>query len=115
LAWRPRLDRTRPERLSMGGMSLSPIRPLLVAGAALLLSACGPVIIQTQLTSSTEIEGAQDPLLGQLLGQFPGFEQFSNIDFDANQDLKKQGISKDQVDSVKITSVTLTISAPDDV
>lgn len=92
----------RPHRLPASLASL----------AALLLCACGPVVIKTQLNSSTQIEGA-DPILGQLLEAFPGFDQFAKIDFDSIQELKNQGITKDQVDSVKITGVTLTISSPD--
>lgn len=96
------MNLNRPSRLSS----------LVLIGAALSLSACGPLVIKTQLNSSTQIEGA-DPILGALLEQFPGFESFSNIDFNANQELKNQGVTKDQIDSMKITAVTLTLSAPD--
>jgi hypothetical protein len=83
----------------------------LVALPAFALTACGPLVIHTQVTSQTTIEGDSSPL-GALLDQFPGFAQFASMDFSTNQDLVNQGVTKENISSVTVTDVTLTIRSP---
>lgn len=84
---------------------------LLAAVPALALTGCGPVVIHTHVSSQATIPGNSSPL-GALLDQFPGFAQFASMDFNTNQDLANQGVSKDNISSVTVTGVELTIRSP---
>ncbi len=84
----------------------------LLLAAALSLSACGPPTFNAEVKGSSTLQGG-DPLAG-LLGTFPGVGSFTNIDFNSNQDFQNQGVTKDQVDSVKVDRVQLKITDPND-
>src|SRR3954451_12423 len=86
------------------------MRLCLLALAALLV-ACQPNVFHTEVKGTSTISGDPSPVAG-LLNAFPGVSNFSNIDFNQNQDFKNQGVSKDQVQSVKIDSVKLKITSP---
>ncbi|MFL5319466.1 MAG: hypothetical protein ACJ790_07395 [Myxococcaceae bacterium] len=86
---------------------------LLVLCAAAMLCACQPNVFHTEVKGSSTIQGDPSPIAG-LLNAFPGVSNFSNIDFNQNQDFKNQGVSKDQVSSVKVESVKLQITSPND-
>jgi hypothetical protein len=60
---------------------------------------------QTMVPSATVLE--------QLLGEID-FAGFDNIMFDDTQEFQNEGVSKDQVDSVRLVSLRLTISDPPD-
>ncbi len=80
--------------------------PLLVS------CSCGVDVFDTQVKATTTLEGSSG-ILGLLEGLGP-MAGFTNIDFSANQDFKNQGVTRDDVDSVKITRLTLRITAPND-
>lgn len=62
-------------------------------------------------SSTTTIEGAT--LLEQLVGDL-GFGGFLNMDVSQNEELKNQGVERNQIDSVFVQSLTLTITDPPD-
>jgi len=84
---------------------------LLAPLAALAFSACGPITFTTQLTGSGTVQG--NPL-GGLLNAFPTLSSFASIDFNQNQDFKNNNAAKDKVKSVRVKSLTLQITAPND-
>ena len=59
--------------------------------------------------SSASIQGAS--ILEQLVGDI-GFGGFLNMDISQNEELKNQGVKKNQIDSVHLKTVTLTITDP---
>lgn len=81
--------------------------------AALLLTGCGANVFKTEVKGETTISGDPTGLQG-LISVFPAIGSFTNIDFNQNQDFKNQGVSKDQVESVKVESITLKIVTPAD-
>ncbi len=96
--------------------SRSPLAALL-AGFALLSSAaaltgCGANVFPVEVKGEATIDGDPSPIPG-LLNAFPGISSFGNIDFSQSQEFKNQGVTKEEVDSVKPTFVRLQIVAPD--
>lgn len=86
-------------------------RTLLAAAVALGTLGCQANVFRTEVKGETTIEGSA---LGGLLNAFPTVAGFTNLDFDTNQDFKNQGVTKDQVNSVKVESIQLKILAPND-
>ncbi|OGQ90355.1 MAG: hypothetical protein A2289_26415 [Deltaproteobacteria bacterium RIFOXYA12_FULL_58_15] len=85
-------------------------RALRYGTIALILAAitCGDIDKFTiEESSSTTIQGAS--LLEQLAGDL-GFGGFLNMDISQNQELQNQGVEREQIDSVHIQSLTLTIT-----
>ncbi len=78
---------------------------------AITLAGCEPGTFYTEVKGVTTVEGDPSPV-STLLGTFPAIGSFSNLDFNANQDFQNQGVSTDQVSSVKVSSLTLKILSP---
>jgi hypothetical protein len=74
-----------------------------------LITCGGLTHITVSQTASATIPGAS--LLESLVGDV-GFGGFANFDITQSQELKNQGVKREQIDSVKIQSLTLEITAP---
>ena len=84
-------------------------------------NALGGLVLLTALTcagldtfsdeeeADTTIPGAS--LLEQLVGDI-GFGGVANMDLSQSQALQNQGVSRNQIDSVRVTSLALTITSP---
>ena len=83
---------------------------LCVTAAVLPGCHCHPAF-HSEVTGQTSIPKSPTLIPG-VLDWFPTISTFSNIDFSQNQDFKNQGVSKDQVNSVKADSVRLQIVSP---
>lgn len=79
----------------------------------LVFTACQPNVFHTEVKGETVVEGDPSPL-SNVLGAFPGIGSFTNLDFNQNQEFRNQGVTKDQVSSVMVDSVTLKIVSPAD-
>ena len=90
-------------------MNLQTLLPL----AFLPLAACGLNVFHTNVKGQAQVEGDPSPLAG-VLSAFPGLSGFANLDFNQDQEFKNQGVGKNQVDSVTLDSLRLTISQPAD-
>lgn len=78
--------------------------------ALLLPITCGPLdVISMTETSTTTI--ARATLFEQLVGDL-GFGGFLNLDITQNTQLQNQGVERHQIDSVRATSLILTIIEP---
>lgn len=82
-----------------------------VATAAVLtLLCCGGIDnFDLEEESSTTIPGAS--LFEQFVGDL-GFGSFLSMDLSQSEELKNQGVEKEQIDSVRITALSLTITEP---
>jgi hypothetical protein len=76
---------------------------------ATALSGCGANIFHVDVKGEATIAGSP---LGGLLNAFPTVASFTNIDFNENQEFKNQGVTKDQVNSVKVAAIQLKILTP---
>ncbi|HCF60543.1 MAG TPA: hypothetical protein DFS52_21415 [Myxococcales bacterium] len=85
---------------------------LLAILSPLLLLSCGVDTFETTVQGSTKVDGA--PGLLKLLPAFAPFEGLTNLDFSSNQEFENQGVDKSDVDSVKVTRLTLKIASPSD-
>lgn len=83
---------------------------LVMLSALIGLSACGADVINIKESAETKVDGAS--IFERFVGDM-GFGDFINMDLSQNSELKNQGISKDQIDSVKLSDFTLTITAPE--
>jgi hypothetical protein len=87
-----------------------PLNPL---WACLTLVACAPASFDTELKGETTVPAG--PAGGTtVLNAFPAIASFAGLDFNQNQDFKNQGISKDEVSSVKPKSIELRLLSPSD-
>ncbi len=88
----------------------SPLPVLALAALALGATACSPSF-DVHVSSKTTVQGSA---LGQLSQFFPpgAFAGFAGMDLSQTSDFKNAGISKDQVSSVKLKSLTLKIVSP---
>jgi hypothetical protein len=76
----------------------------------LTLLACGGLdTFDIEESSTTVVEGGN--ILQQLVGNL-GFSGFTAMDITANEKLKNQGVERQDIDSVKLSSVTLEIVSP---
>ena len=73
-------------------------------------SACGADVITIEQSSTSQIEAGS--IFENFIGDM-GFGDFLNMDLSQSDELKNQGVSKDQIDSVKLTNFVLIITAPD--
>ncbi|WP_164007763.1 hypothetical protein [Pyxidicoccus trucidator] len=85
----------------------------LLAAAGLGLAACAPSSFTTEVKGEATVP-AGPPGGTTSLNAFPSISSFAGMDFDQNQDFKNQGISKGDVTSVKVKSVTLKVLSPND-
>lgn len=78
--------------------------------ALLLLAGCGSLTRVTVDQSATATIPAAT-LLEQLTGDV-GFGSLVSFDISQSQEFKIQGIKKEQINSVKVTKLSLTITSP---
>lgn len=88
------------------------LRLLSALSAAVLLAACQPNVFPVEVKGETTVEGDPSPVPG-VLNAFPNIGSFSNIDFNQAQEFQNQGVTKEQVKSVKPAFVRLKILSPD--
>jgi hypothetical protein len=85
---------------------------LLATGAVLTLLCCGGIDnFDVTEESTTTIPGAS--LFEQLAGDM-GFGSFMTMDLSQSEELKNQGVEKSQIDSARLTALTLTVTEPAD-
>src|SRR5919199_3064484 len=84
--------------------------PLLLAVALPALSGCEPNVFSVTVRGDTTVQGSALP---DVLTAFPAVGSFSNIDFNQSQEFQNQGVTKDQVKSVRAEYVQLKILSPD--
>jgi len=80
-----------------------------MAAAVLAAAGCGATFDVTQKSSTTVPGGG---LLQNLASG--AFGDFTSLDLSSSQEFKNQGVSKDQVDSVKIKRFSLAVTSPPD-
>jgi hypothetical protein len=83
---------------------------LLLAAALPALVGCEANVFPVEVKGETTIQGSALP---DLLTAFPAVGSFSNIDFNQSQEFQNQGITKEQVKSVRTEYVRLRILSPD--
>lgn len=86
---------------------------LLPAWACLGLFACTPTAFDAELKGETTVP-AGPPGIGSVLNAFPAISSFAGLDFNQSQDFKNQGVTKDEVTSVKARSIELRLLSPSD-
>lgn len=86
---------------------------LLSAWACLGLLACSPAAFDAELKGETTVP-AGPPGVTPILNAFPAIASFAGLDFNQNQDFKNQGVSRDQVTSVRARSIELRLLSPSD-
>jgi hypothetical protein len=88
------------------------LRAVALVPALIALTACGANVFPVEVTGESTIRGDPTPLVPDLLGAF-NIGSFSNIDFNQTQEFQNQGVTKDQVESVKTDYIQLKIVSPD--
>lgn len=78
----------------------------LVAGLSV---ACQPDVFHATLKGEATVKGSP---LGGVLTAFPAIGSFTNLDFSQNQDFRAEGVTKDQVSSVRVEAISLRILSP---
>ncbi|MFY2556414.1 hypothetical protein ACN469_02120 [Corallococcus terminator] len=86
---------------------------LLAAAVGLGLAACAQSSFVTEVRGETTVP-ATLPGGSTELNAFPPISSLAGMDFDQNQDFKNQGLSKDEVTSVHVDSLSLQILSPND-
>lgn len=84
-------------------------RFVLVGLVASLGVACQPDVFRTTLKGEATVKGSP---LGGVLTAFPAIGSFTNLDFSQNQDFRAEGVTKDQVSSVRVEAISLRILSP---
>ncbi|MFT3710729.1 MAG: hypothetical protein QM817_24155 [Archangium sp.] len=75
-----------------------------------VLAGCTPQInFNTELKGQTTVQGSP---LGPVLSVFPQVGNFSNLNFDTNQDFKNNNADRFHVKSMKATAFTIKIVSP---
>ena len=87
------------------------LQNIALASIFTLLSCAGLDNIPITESSDTQIEGAT---IFEAFAQDLGFGDFMNIRLIENDELENQGVSKNQIDQVFITKLTLEILSPRD-
>ncbi|MDX2008642.1 MAG: hypothetical protein SFW67_00545 [Myxococcaceae bacterium] len=82
---------------------------LVLVAAALALAACGPITFTTQVAGQGTVPGSP---LGALLSTFPSIGPLTNIDFAQNQDFQNNQVTRDMVQKVTVTALTLRVVTP---
>jgi hypothetical protein len=84
---------------------------LALAAAAFATLTCGSDLDNVEVESDGRAMIPAGSVVDQLLGDL-AFTGFDDIDVSQSQELENQGYTEDQIDSVHLESITLTISAP---
>ena len=87
------------------------LRTVVLVPALMALSACGANVFPVEVSGETTIAGDPSPF-SALLGAF-NIGSFANIDFNQTQEFQNQGVTKDQVESVKTDYIRLKIISPE--
>jgi hypothetical protein len=83
----------------------------MAAGLA-LSGACAPNAFEVTLNGQTTIHG--DPAVaGSLLTRIPAIGSFASVDFGASEEFKQNEVTKDAVQSIKLTQVEMKVVSPD--
>jgi hypothetical protein len=83
---------------------------LLSAIGFVVLTGCTPMVVfDTDLKGQATVQGSP---LGQILNVFPQVGNFSNLDFNQNQDFKNNNADRMHVKSMKAKSFTIKIVSP---
>lgn len=83
----------------------------LMALTLLGLATCGGRIDQFTVNESSESTIEQGTVVEQLAGQF-GFSDFVSFDISQTDEFQNQGVTKDQIDSVRMTKLHLEVVDP---
>lgn len=83
------------------------------AAAGLGLAACAPSSFTTELKGESTVP-AGPPGVSTPFNALPAISSFAGMDFNQNQDFKNRGVSKTEVTSVKVKSLTLKVLSPND-
>jgi len=75
----------------------------------LLLTGCGPLTFEATVKGGGVVQGSP---LGNLLGVFPSLSGLTNIDFNNQQDFQNNQVTRDHVESAKLTSLRLQVLSP---
>jgi hypothetical protein len=86
-------------------------KPMWLGGAALLALVMCNALTTFDVTQTAQAQIPKGSLINQLLGTFD-FTGLSNFDISQSQSFQNQGVKKEQIDSVKLKTLTLTITAP---
>jgi len=81
----------------------------LILGVVLAASGCGPLTFDATVSGGGTVQGSP---LGSLLSVFPSFSGLTNIDFNNQQDFKNNDVTRDHVQSAKVTSLKLKVVSP---
>jgi hypothetical protein len=88
------------------------LRLLVLLTSALALGGCGQTVhFDTEASGTATVQGGG---LGAALGAFPAISSFSNIDFNSTQDFRNNGVTEDDVKSVRLKRALLRIVSPSD-
>jgi hypothetical protein len=74
------------------------------------ITTCG-ALDQISVSQSSRSTIPQGSLLEQFVGDI-GFGELVEVDLTESQELQNQGVTKEQIDSVKLTSLSLTVVSP---
>jgi hypothetical protein len=85
------------------------MRIRLIFGLALTACSCGLDIFDVTVKGSTTVETGS--LLEQLVS-LPAFNGFNSFDIAQTAEFQNQGVKKEQIDSVKLKSFTLSVKSP---
>lgn len=88
------------------------LRHVLILFPLLSLLACQPNVFPVEVNGETTVPGDPSPLPA-VLNVFPAIGSFSNIDFNQSQEFQNQGVTKDQVNSVRMSFARIRIVSPD--
>jgi hypothetical protein len=87
------------------------VSSLPAVGALLLLAACSAPSFTTEVRGEAVVPGDPAPS-SPLLNSLPSIGSFTNLDFNQDQEFKNQGVSKDEVSSVKVDRLQLRVVSP---
>lgn len=87
------------------------VSSLPAVGALLLLAACSAPSFSTEVQGETVVPGDPSPLSG-VLNSIPAIGSFTSLDFNQDQEFKNQGVTKDEVSSVRVSRLRLRILSP---
>lgn len=87
---------------------MRPFARTLAAVFLVALAGCGPLRFDVEVEADTTIESGG--LLGGLLST--PFAGFASFDITSSQEFRNQGVSRDQVESVRLTALELSVREP---
>jgi hypothetical protein len=83
-----------------------------LAPAVVALAACQPNAFTVEVKGETTVAGDPSPVPA-VLNAFPSIGSFTDVDFQQSQDFKNQGVSPNQIQSVKPDAISLKIVSPE--